>query len=221
MENEAILVDFIGIAGTGKTTLLNGLKFSKTIINGSKYKNIHLSPFSLVDNSPAYQQLLAAALNEIANANSPVHQKFADLNALVLRLNTDGLLRKYHKKVVFVFDEGIIEGYWNVFDKLIERDSDFFQEFSKNRAIVFCDAPLEIIVDRFIKRESTKPPHAPWYQGETERELLNYYKEMQEAIRNFVAKAQNFLPILTIQTTNNFSDNIKIIQNFIEGLPKN
>lgn len=217
-----LYIDFMGPSGVGKTTLFN-----------VAYKNRDLlkpwfTPAELIHNSKEkknniiddiYQDVAELKFNDIKEQAfyNPVQklQQFAFVNKV---LKEEINIQNLNKNHAIVFEDGFYHVYGREIVQLLQQDENKYNLFIKNRALILCVAPANIIAEQIFKRKNKEGLRAQ-HIGKNLKELIvdqeKVLKERRE-IADFIK--QKNVPVLTIDTSKNIEKNAKNVLDFIESL---
>ena len=96
-------------------------------------------------------------------------------------LTEDALISKFNKNSIVLSDEGILHNFQNSLLKIQESHPAELKEFLKNRAVIYCFADKEKIVNQIIQRQNETGRIVSHHKSKTKEELLKLVeKELNE-----------------------------------------
>jgi dephospho-CoA kinase len=216
-----VYVEFFGPSGVGKSALFHAAcKYNKN-------KWITLSRFvksipcrkqkDILEKQETYNFLATIKVNNIAQLERCGTDKLSALNYCYKELKKDAIASAYNKKLKVVADEGLFSIFFPALQELYEKSVDEFVKLTERRAIVYCYAPAETILER--RKQRNKKRDRYFLQSDThppQKQLA----DLSEERNNFISIVSHFTPVLYIDTSDAIKDNIKKINSFIDSLAK-
>jgi|SRR5690554_840522 len=216
---QPIYIEFIGVSGVGKSTLYK-------YVNKGLYKNWldirHFEEFNsdkvqdLIGNLPLYYNELGKyRINMVLKGEESHVEKLNAFRTGYNILKRDALLHLLNKKDIVMSDEGILQFYLDGIINLYKENKDDFLTLLKNRAVIYCYAPSEVVVNRIMDRKN-KRGHL-WYKHKemSYQELIEFTQGSQKKIEDMVSILEEFIPVLKVDTTDHFKVSKQKILSFI------
>lgn len=218
--NKPVYIEFVGASGVGKSTMYK--KISKGYCNNwldiLHFEELYSDKIAdLINELPSYYNELAKSrFDYVSNGTDSYIEKLNALRTGYNILMRDGLLHLLNKESVVVSDEGLLQFYSKGVINLERYNKKDFLKLIKNRKIVYCYAPADVIVERIIERQS-KLGHL-WFKhkGKSRETLLEVVNDNNKRINLMISIVENYIPVLRINTNEQDSVNINLIQSFIK-----
>lgn len=223
-----IYVEFYGPSGVGKTTLFRSAKKSNKNrwLPLQNFKEIYLSRLkrnTLIPDS-IYQFLAEDKIEEVLeNPMYPMSSvKMDKIRFFYSTLIDDLLIKSFNKNYTIVSEEGLIQIYTSSIMKLCCREESDFREFLKDRAVIYCYAPAEVIANQIIKRNKNEKNLRIEHATDSFNELVEKQFLELENKNKLIRKLKELtVPVLLVDTTIEIKENVKRINEFIQDLQKN
>lgn len=177
-------IELIGVSGVGKSSFYQKLlKNQKRFWTIQDFKNSipKVDTNYLTDGSSFYQKLAKEQWQYIQKLNILETDKLRMTHWNYKTLTEDALISKFNKNSILLSDEGILHNFQNSLLKIQESHPAELKEFLKNRAVIYCFADKEKIVNQIIQRQNETGRIVSHHKSKTKEELLKLVeKELNE-----------------------------------------
>lgn len=219
-----LLIEFVGTSCVGKSTLYKGLKKKARrgwVFGDALYNSVvhDKKPTFLNDNS-VYQYFAKQKIETILAKDYRDTDKLRELHVYYKSLLKDAVINHYSGKQTVILDEAIIKTSRPQTIEFFEQDQKLFSDFVKNRAVIYCFAPPEIIADRIIKRGKERDYTTPGNRNKTRRELIERQRHQLNVCDELITILEKHVPVLNVNTTDRKSENMKKTTHFIKRLER-
>lgn len=222
-QKEPFYVEFAGVPGVGKSTLYKNV-FSR--VNNSWLEIHELEKIFAHHTSgiPAesvlcYQELAQHKMNAVASYDYNGMDKMKIVKYFHYVLIQDSLVYLFNKHYNIMSDEGLIHNFGKNIIAQATRESMNYEKLLKQRAIIYCYAPAEIIAKRIIARKKITGNILPQHKVDSFEELI---KLQEKALNNYhetIDFSQKYnIPVLSIDTSDSMQQNVAKVKDFITKL---
>lgn len=225
VKGKPIYVEFVGIPGVGKSTLYDNV-FKQV---KSKWRNIHEFQkifIQHIDGKAAesvscYQDLAIHKMQSVASSNFSGIDQMKILRFFHSVIIDDSLVRLFNNDYNVISDEGLIHNFGDGLLALCENNKEEFRNLMKNRAVVYCNAPAEIVANRILERKKKTGKLLPQHKVDSFEELLLKQEKNLDNYRKIIdLSVKHSLPILSIDTTQAMTKNVDQVVHFLNRLNK-
>lgn len=216
------LVEFVGPSGVGKSTLfdimLAGRKPEDGWLTPAESLRVFKPQAFPVQLDDTYERLLWLKLREVSQSNHAPSVKYELLAFFNGNLRLDASLSRLELKAPVVHHDGLLHNFSPCFALLRKDDPIGFSRLIKNRAIVHCFAPAQLIADRILKRNDEGYAR-PQHRNLSEQELIEQSTVVLQRESGLVALLkEEGAPCLELNLAHEPDQNIEAIQRFIDSL---
>lgn len=220
-----IYIEFVGVAGVGKTTLFNKLNSDSKWISAAKFVRNHLNSQSIqfAATNSCYQILADSKIEQISKTDDNSVDKLYLLHVFYQCLIHDSLIDTFNNNATIISEEGLIHNFGNNIEQILESgENELISNLLKRRAIVYCISEPEIVARQIIKRFEETGKLLPHHKTKSFDELVAVQKQALKQKDNLLQLLKKHeVPILMIDTSNSTSENLVKINTFIKQLQKN
>lgn len=217
-----IYIEFVGVPGVGKTTLFKEIDFNMhpNLITSSKFLNYHSikDKINSLDKNEVYQKLADYSFARISKSNYLHSDKLMLAAWSYYAISTDLEIVNSSSNHTIISDEGIFKNLRPSIYDLYKNDIELFKHLINNRAIVYCYASTEVIVNRIQNRINVHGNLLPQYKVDSYDELYNEIDGSLIKWDEFINYIKDYLPILRIDTEEDIYQNTLKIADFIRML---
>jgi len=221
--DKPLYVEFIGASGVGKSTLYSELrKNKKTWLEVREFMKMNPVNSNIIfDRQEIYQRIAALKLELISNQKLEATDKFRIIHWGYRTLIEDTAISRFNQNATVISEEGLLHNFGDVIELLSDTNELNLKEIIKNRAIIYCYNSAENIVNHIKNRESTTGRIVSHHKNKTDEELLQIIQQELKNKETFVKFLEaNQLPVLKINTSQDFQENLNKAIHFIENLQK-
>ena len=226
IKGDPIYVEFVGVAGVGKTTLYENV-FREV---KRKWRNIHELQRIFIDHNyviatesqPCYQILAQCKMNSIGTRNLNGIDQMKLVKYFHSVLIADSLVHLFNNDYNIISEEGIIHNFGEGLLVLSENNSQEFENLIKHRAVIYCYTSAEIVAKRILEREKKTGRILSQHKVGSFDELVKLQEkslEQKTILLDFLKKYG--IPFLTIDTSNPMFENVNIIKDYLAKLTNN
>ena len=218
-----IYVEFVGVAGVGKTTLYENV-FKQV---NSKWRDIHEFQriFSKhIDGETAeylscYQELAQHKMKSVVSYNYNGIDQMKLIKYFHSVLIEDSLVYLYNNKYNVISDEGLIHNFGESILALFKSNKEEFESLMKHRAIIYCKTSAEIVAKRILERERKTGKLLPQHKVDSFDKLVLIQKKTLDNYSQILDFSSQFnIPILSIDTSDSMTQNIDQVKHFLTEL---
>lgn len=216
-----LYVEFLGTPGVGKSYIFNKIdKKKQGWIRLKEFCQLyaHEKNDSLTDSISFYQDLVKDKISTTLKRDCLATDYLRYFHYFNIVINRDALVYKFNKDATIISEEGLFHNFGHCIEKLKGSDKEKFNEILKNRAIIHCFAPAEVIADRIIKRKKENGKILPQHKVDSRKELLQIVNQNLQDKQRFTNSFKEYIPFLEINTADNIKQNVKKVEAFIEEL---
>lgn len=222
-ESLPVFIDFIGPSGVGKTTLYNEVyKQRRHPMDWLSPKEfIHAQGNIMLDgNIPSdYEEIVRMKIENVCRNEiyKPI-QMLNQFSFLQKVMKEEIIIKTFNSNQKVIYEDGFFHVFGEEIKLLLEKDSERYESFIQNRALILCVSTPEKIASQIIKREKVEGRRAQHINKDLETLIQQEDKtlEMRKNLAHFFG-AQG-VPILVVDTSNPLNENGKEITSFIKGL---
>lgn len=212
------IIEFIGVAGVGKSTIANKYKNKNTLNKNLSLKTqndvLVFRNNNTIKVKNYHEKLFENALQYIVNDtqyDSNFKYKMIELMKDLIR--DDFIMNYYKKNEVYLLDEHFYHHYAPSINFV---SSDFKKDFYKNRIYIYCVNEAETIANQILKREKETGHLANYHKKENKEELIKFInkdlKNKEELYQKLKTETDK---ILVLHTQNNINSNLNEMDIFI------
>jgi|SRR5690554_3048660 len=217
-----VYIEFIGASAVGKTTLYRKLnkKYIRKWLDIRQFAalNSHKNIEELIGPSSFYHDLANSKIS-ITVENSVKSTGYDKLKSFYLASNAmkqDAYINYFNKKHTILSEEGLLQFYSEGVIKLFNENREKLIDLLNRRAIIYCYASPEIIVQRVLLRKEKTGHLWQGHKVSSEDELLRAVKRTLDEKEKLINIVKEFVPVLKINTAQSTASNLKEIHSFIE-----
>lgn len=213
-----LYVEFLGIAGVGKSTICRYfLKNSNINFKNKPLTNSVLEAFRKGTNlnlEGFYDDMYKSKLRRSVGLNRTGETLFSLINYYRSLLLRDLALQNYFNNQIAFVDEGIFQSYA---PEILSISHDEIQkQFKSNRVIIFCDATSEYVNNNLQKRRKTGKLKGH-HQNMNPATLNKFIEDGLKRERVKVHKLEELgIPILHLCLVENLEINSQLINDFLK-----
>lgn len=215
-----LLIELAGVKGVGKTTLLGQMKKTNKggWMNFHHFRKLHFSQKhkEILDDLPVYQYLAQKQIDYVLrDFKEPSVQlgRFSFYNSVLIN---DALCQLLNKKYLIISDEGLVDIMGPSVKMLSKDDPAGFEALLKNRAFIYCHAPVEQVAKQILKRIEATGRVNYDFKNKSFEELVAYTEDSLDFKTEFMTMLKSKgVPVLDIDTTENINENVRKIDEFI------
>lgn len=122
-------------------------------------------------------------------------------------------------KNIIARDEGLIHNFGNEIYTLLNENEKFVESFVQSRAVVYCYADENTVVDRILGRYEKMGRLLPQHKNKTKEELIEQEKitlDNKLKMINYIESLN--IPVLYINTTDEMQSNVDKVISFVNSL---
>ena len=223
IKGDPIYVEFVGVAGVGKTTLYKNV-FREVKRN---WRNIHELHRIFIDHSNGiatesqlcYQFLAHNKMHSIGTRNLNGLDQMKLVKYFHSVLIADSLVHLFNNDYNIISEEGIIHNFGEGLLLLSKNYSEEFDRLVKHRAVVYCYSSAEIVAKRILEREKKTGRILPQHKVDSFDELVKLQeKSLEQKIKllDFLKKYE--IPFLSIDTSKPMIENVETVKRFLANL---
>lgn len=213
-------VELIGVSGVGKSFIYHQLtKHQRNWWTTAEFiKQLEkVDADQILEQHAFYQDLAALRLQTIQNLNILPSSKFRIAHWNYRSLQDDAVIFQHNKNALIVSDEGLLHNFSNELTDLMAQKPDQVKPFLKNRAVIYCHASVDEIVQRIEKRTQETGRTIAHHRGKNTKELYEIVeKDLHEKEAFIQLLSLSGVPILKVSTQHQIKDNVKEITDFIK-----
>lgn len=217
---QPIYVELVGVSGVGKSFIYHQLtKYQRNWWTTAEFiKQLEkVDADQILEQHAFYQDLAALRLQTIQNLNILPSSKFRIAHWNYRSLQDDAVIFQHNKNALIVSDEGLLHNFSNELTDLMVQKPDQVKPFLKNRAVIYCHASVDEIVQRIEKRTQETGRTVAHHREKNTKELYEIVeKELHEKEAFIQMLALAGVPILKVSTQHQIKDNVKKITDFIK-----
>lgn len=218
-----IYVEFVGIAGVGKTTLYN------TVFEEIKkeWRNIHElqrifkehNDSKAIESSLRYQKLADYKMESLKSREISGLDKMNIVKYFHSVLVADSIMHIYNKDYDIISEEGLIHNFGESIYKLFTTNKEETKNLMKNRAVIYCKTSPEIVADRILERQKKTGVLLPQHKVCSYDELVSLQKKSLALKHQFIDFLSEYgIPVLSIDTSNSMIENVIKTKSFLSEL---
>lgn len=226
VKGKPIYVEFVGIPGVGKSTLFDNV-FKQV---KSKWRNIHEFQkifIQHVDGKAAesvscYQDLAIHKMQSVASSNFSGIDQMKIVRFFLSVIIEDSLVSLFNKDYNVISDEGLIHNFGDGLLELCKNNKKEFDNLMKDRAVVYCKAPAEIVANRILGRTKETGKLLPQHKVKSFDKLVMLQKRSLKNKHQIIDLLYKYdIPVVSIDTSESINKNADKVIDFLNTLSNN
>lgn len=219
-----LFIEFIGVSGVGKTTLYKEVKRVRASAKWiERFEFLRFQPKINIDqhmNSKMLQMLEKKSF-KIWNSEINLNDKIKLLSFVYQNISEEVSALLHNKNATLINEDGLFHNFGKEIKDLYNDDPTFFHELCENRAIVYCTNNAENIAKNIQKRNMDFKAIRPHHRLNSLEQLIEIQSPLLQETASFVKILQaNSVPVLSINTDDDISENARKVNLFIMELQR-
>lgn len=216
-----VYVEFVGAPAVGKSTLYTHLNKRHRVewMDIKHFSHFHYDKpnVGLQGAGSPYQYLAEWRLAHLVGDSSTLRpvDRLEGCSSSFNVLREDALVHLHNKRDVILSEEGIFQFFGKGIGSLYSDNFEQFNSILSRRAIVYCVASPDLIVQRIRKRKMANATSWYGHNVSTAEELYRSVKDTLDEKSALIELLRKYIPVLEINTEDSLGENEKKIRAFI------